>query len=132
MTVEQGRVVDAIGVERATDTVVLTISDHLTWEDERAHLSTLQTKLNTYFAYLESGEVYESFAESRGRAFRIDIVFLHTPTPAADDFLTEVRRDHRGCRVWPVVASLARSYGFAVGRPIPSSCSALRYVLRTG
>jgi hypothetical protein len=94
MTVEHGRVVDAIGVERATGTVVLTIFDHLTWEDERAHLVTLQAKLNAYLAYLESGEVYNSYAESHGRAFRIDIVFLHSPTPAAVaavEFLQEVR-----------------------------------------
>jgi uncharacterized protein DUF6572 len=87
MTVEQDRVVDAIGVENATGTVVLTISDHLGWLDNAAHLASLQAKLNTYLAYLESGEVYRSYPASRNRGFRIDIVFQHPPTESGEVFL---------------------------------------------
>ncbi len=92
MTVEQKQVVDAIGVENATGTVVLTISDHLSWVDEGAHLASLQAKLNTYLAFLESGEVYRSYPASRDQSVRIDVVFQHAPTCAAESFLHSAQK----------------------------------------
>jgi len=91
MTIEQTKVVDAIGVEIQTGRVVLTIADHLPWSDEAGHLALLQAKLNSYLAFLESGEVFESYPDSKGRQFRIDVVFQHKPGAAADRFLSDAR-----------------------------------------
>jgi hypothetical protein len=67
MTVDQPRVVDYLGLEKGTGDVVLTIVDGRDWQDERAHLLALQAKLNTYFEFVESGEVFERLAEDLNR-----------------------------------------------------------------
>jgi hypothetical protein len=63
MSVEQKDVIDAIGVNKESGEVVLTISDHLDWEDTSAHLLVLQDKINTYIAFIESGEILQSMVD---------------------------------------------------------------------
>src|SRR2546427_9504377 len=57
MPVENHGLVDAIGVVKESGAVALTISNHVDWEDSRAHLLSLQEKLNRYLAFIESGEL---------------------------------------------------------------------------
>jgi len=86
VSVENTTVVDAIGVERDSDKVILTISDHLDWSDERAHLLALQEKINTYLRFIESGEIDETYADALGRARVIDVVTKHPLTDGALEF----------------------------------------------
>ena len=58
MTVEQIHTVDFVGID-LTGRAVLTISDHLSWDDIESHHFTLQEKLNAYLRYIESGEMTE-------------------------------------------------------------------------
>jgi hypothetical protein len=91
MSVDQLGVVDFVGVETATGKVVLTISDHLPWDDN-SHPLILQEKLNCYLAFIESGEILESYPDSRGRSVAISIVALHEPTgDVAVEFLRRAR-----------------------------------------
>ena|SRR6218665_3304705 len=53
--------------------IFLTISDHLDWEDPSFHLQALQTKLNSYIAFIESGEIYETYPYAKGRRLIIEI-----------------------------------------------------------
>ena len=55
MSVEDDTVVDIIGIEKATGQVVLTISDHLAWDDD--HLRLLERKIATYINFVESGQL---------------------------------------------------------------------------
>src|SRR5262245_36202193 len=98
MSVEEVAVVDAIGVEQGTGVVVLTISDHLSWQSESGHLASLQAKINRYLSFLESGEVYRKYEASRGRTFRIEVVFSVSPPPGAERFLSNARNavEHAG------------------------------------
>jgi hypothetical protein len=82
MSLDNSNVVDAVGLEQQSDTVVLSIIDSWEWTDEKAHLVALQEKLNSYFGFVESGQVYESYPDAQGRALRIDIVGRY-PLPAA-------------------------------------------------
>lgn len=52
MTIEQPNVVDIVARDGPEGTTRLIISDHLPWESD--HLVTLQAKINTYLAFLES------------------------------------------------------------------------------
>ena len=45
MTIHDPDKIDAIGLE-GNSTAVLTISDHLDWDDENSHLEVLQEKIN--------------------------------------------------------------------------------------
>ncbi len=75
MTIAETRKVDFIGVDKESQNVVLTISDHLEWigKDEQ-HLQLLQEKLNSYLAFIESGEIYDSYPKAKGRPIVIEVI----------------------------------------------------------
>lgn len=87
MTVEQSDVVDFIGTERSSGVVVLTIADHLEWNSPHDHLLTLQEKINCYLAFVESGEINDSYPQARGRSARIHVAFKHPLIDVATEFL---------------------------------------------
>ena len=86
MSIEDQNLVDAIGVDE-DGVVVLTISDHLKWDNE--HLYLLQEKINTYLAFLESGKVYETYPRSKSKEFKINVVCKYEPTPSAVEFISQ-------------------------------------------
>jgi hypothetical protein len=88
MTVEHADTVDAIGVDRGTGKVFLSITDHLPWKGD--HLLLLQEKLNSYLRFLESGEVYSSYPTATGRNFVIQVFLKHRPTDEGTLFLQRV------------------------------------------
>lgn len=75
MSIEQSDIIDIISTERMTGAVVLTISNHLDWSDSVAHQRLLQTKLNRYLAFVESGEILQSYPNAVGRPITFNVVF---------------------------------------------------------
>src|SRR5215472_16188886 len=73
------KIVDAIGTERATDEVSLTIADSQDWSDVTAHLEALQEKINAYLGFMESGEIYEKYPAAKGKKMNITIIFRFAP-----------------------------------------------------
>jgi hypothetical protein len=106
MSVESPNVIDVVGIERTTGRCVLTISDHLQWSQE--HLVALQAKLNGYLRYIESGEVYVSYPESKAREFVIEVALLYRPDEMASAFLERVRA---------IIASAGVGFRY---KPLPS------------
>ena len=75
MSIEQTNTVDFVTVDEKAERVVLTISDHLGWEeDEQTHLLLLQDKLNAYLQFIESGEMVKKFPQVKGRSAVISVV----------------------------------------------------------
>ena len=99
MSIEQTDVVDAIGVEKATGSVVLTISDHLSWDEEGQHLLLLQGKINTYLAFIESGDLEEAYADAANRRRVISVVAEHEPSAEAERFLGVARETVEGAGI---------------------------------
>jgi hypothetical protein len=91
MSIEQTDVVDIIGTERMTGNIVLTISDHLDWSDSTMHLMLLQSKLNRYLAFVESGEILRSYPDAKGRPVVFRVVFKFPPDEAGRAFLAKTR-----------------------------------------
>ena len=87
MSVEQRKVIDAVGIRRSDGCAVLTISDHLPWLSDNAHLLVLQDKINDYLACLESGEIYDSYPQAHGREIEIQVVHKYPPVGDAVSFL---------------------------------------------
>jgi hypothetical protein len=87
MSVEQPDVVDVIGIETASGNVILTISDHLSWDAEDEHIFALQNKINTYLSFIESGELHSVYPDSTGREPIIEIVMRSPPSQAGVEFL---------------------------------------------
>ena len=91
MTIEQTDKIDALGIDKVTGEVVLTISDHLEWDDEKSHLAVLENKLNAYLGFLESGQLIEHMPEAKGRKTKIAIYQKFDPPPSAVEVLEKLR-----------------------------------------
>ena len=91
MSIEQTNVVDFIGTDRWTGDVVLTISDHLDWSDTTAHQLLLQAKLNCYLAFVESGEMIQSYPGAKGKLVVFKVLFKFAPDDGGKEFLARAR-----------------------------------------
>jgi hypothetical protein len=86
LSVEQLSVVDIVSVDSA-GYVVLTISDHLDWNDSLRHQTILEKKLNAYLAFVESGEILQRYPEAKGRPAVLKVVFKYKPDYEGEKFL---------------------------------------------
>jgi hypothetical protein len=74
MTVEESRKIDFLVPASKSGDVRLIICDHLDFKDnEGEHLLLLQEKLNSYLAFIESGEIYAKFSQAAGRKIVIEV-----------------------------------------------------------
>jgi len=73
MSVENGEVIDVAGRSKNNE-IILTISDHLDWEDSESHLLMLQEKVNMYLSYIESDQILESYSDARDCVVVIKVV----------------------------------------------------------
>lgn len=89
MSLEQTNKVDAVGLERKSGHAVLTLADSWNWTDEHGHLLALQEKLNAYFEFIQSGQVWESYPAANGKQMRINVVFRFAPPTIAIEFLAK-------------------------------------------
>jgi len=96
--VDNPGVIDAIGLDKSTGEVVLTIADAVSWDDCTSHLLALQEKINRYIGFIEQ-ELPEAYPQSRGRSIRIDIVCRFPPPQEGEQFL-ERARDHAITNRW--------------------------------
>jgi hypothetical protein len=89
MSIEKVKEIDAIGIDNNTGYVTLSIIDSTDWQDEQQHLILLQEKINIYLSFIESGEIYESYPDAKGRDIEIKIHFKHDITNNCEQFLTK-------------------------------------------
>ena len=87
MSLDKTDVVDAVGIEKNSDFVALTIADGWDWQDELKHLLALQEKLNAYFRFVESGQIWVSYPDAAGRQLVIDVVGKFPLPPNGIDLL---------------------------------------------
>ena len=91
MSVEQEDVVDFVSFDHAGE-VVLTISDHLEWDEANEHALALQKKLNCYLRFITSGELVESFPQAVNKRPIISVVALYHPTALGNEVLAKARQ----------------------------------------
>jgi hypothetical protein len=93
MSMEQTKTVDAIGLDNATNSVILSISDHLDWLGQADnHLFLLQEKLNSYLSFIESKEMIEVYPDAKDRKIAIDIVYKYPLSEQAQEFYEKVEK----------------------------------------
>ena len=92
MSVEQFDKIDFIGKSSTSETIILTISDHLDWIDQDEHLLILQKKINAYIAFIESGEIKESYPSAKDCSLVIQIYGKYKLPKIGEEFLEEARR----------------------------------------
>jgi hypothetical protein len=87
MALENTSAIDAAGIEIESGFAVLTIADSWDWDNVQAHLLALQNKLNAYFDFVESGQIWESYPLAKGHKIVIDVI-TRFPIPCeAREFL---------------------------------------------
>jgi hypothetical protein len=87
VTVEQTKVIDIISLDKRTGQVILTVSDHLEWNDSTRHQEILQAKLNAYLAFVESGEILDKYPDAMERKIVFKVVLKFKPDPEGRAFL---------------------------------------------
>ena len=88
MTIEETDTIDIIAA-RPDGTVLLVVTDHLEWGDE-THLYALQEKLNSYIAFVETGQVYEQDGVTQESRIEVEVVVKHEPDATGQEFLFQV------------------------------------------
>jgi hypothetical protein len=96
--VNQTNVIDIASIENGED-LVLTISDHLEWDERLEHLFILQEKINRYLAFIEGGELESHIPAAKGKKPVISIVALYHPNESALEFLERARLTVEGAGV---------------------------------
>jgi hypothetical protein len=95
MAIDQINIVDSIGLDPSNDEIQQIITDHLAWDnserDDNEHMYFLQEKINTYLRFIESGELYTAYPQSKGKALVIRIVAKHDMTTNAKEFLKKIQ-----------------------------------------
>jgi hypothetical protein len=87
MGLENCDVVDAVGTDINTGKIVLSILDSWDWTDERTHLERLQAKLNAYFSFVDSRQIYDDYPDTEGRGLVVDIVGKFPMPDSVSEFL---------------------------------------------
>lgn len=90
MGLNKTNVIDAIGHETFSKTLVLTILDSWDWSNEKVHMDALKEKIDEYFVFIESGEIFKSCPEASGSKVRIDVISKFDLPKAGSEFLKGV------------------------------------------
>lgn len=91
MTIEDQDTIDFISTKESSGEVFLSISDHLEWKDgDIEHLLLLQEKINAYLKFIESGEIYESYPNAKGKKISISIITQYSLSHDAVEFIDKV------------------------------------------
>ena len=90
MSVEQNDIIDFISTS-PDGKIVLTISDHLSWDQKNEHLFILQEKVNSYLRFIESGEIFESYQAAEDNYILIEVAMKYEPNEVGLAFLTRCK-----------------------------------------
>lgn len=74
MGLENLQSVDAISTDKSGTTVQLTMFDAWDWADEGPHLLALQNKINAYFDFVQSKQIFKSHPAAVGKALVITVM----------------------------------------------------------
>lgn len=90
MSVENLKVIDVISIDK-NENVVLSVSDHLEWDENNEHLLVLQNKINAYLDAIENGSLYEVCPNAKNRNIIINIASKYYPNKIGNVFLERVK-----------------------------------------
>lgn len=90
MAVNDSSVVDVVSIDPLKQSVVLDIADHLDWTEEQKHLLALESKINAYLEFIQSGQLVDVYPDAKGKHPIIHVACYHKPTKSAVIFFNEV------------------------------------------
>lgn len=90
MSILEVEKIDFISIDKKSQRVILSISDHLEFDEKNEHLIILQNKVNAYLGAIETGQILKSYPKARGKNYEIRIYFQYSPTDECIKFLKQV------------------------------------------
>ena len=90
MSIDQKNKVDFISTS-PEGKVVLTISDHLFWDEKNEHLLALQDKLNYYLGFIENGEIFDEYPAAKNNNLTIEVILKYEPNEIGLSFLNKYK-----------------------------------------
>jgi hypothetical protein len=90
LSVEQIDKIDFISTS-PNGSVELTISDHLQWDEKNEHVLLLQDKINSYLNFVDSGQIFEEYPNSKNKNIAIGLVMKFEPNEYALNFLQKCK-----------------------------------------
>jgi len=105
MSITEKEKIDFISTRKETGEIVLTISDHLDWDDALSHLLLLQEKLNGYLHFIESGQIITEYPQSQGEKIVIEIVSKYPYNSVGLQFIMDAK---------PVVQSIGADLRYTI------------------
>ncbi len=96
MSVKDTGVIDSIGIEESTNTLVMLIADPYPWSvQETDHLKTFQEKINNYVNYILSGGYRSRYGSREFDGFRIEAVMKYKWSSRGESFFSAGKRQLR-------------------------------------
>lgn len=90
--VDNPNILDAIGINEATQAIELHIKDTLDFSNQEDHLTMLQKKLESYLSFVENGGLEQTFKEDAyARKIYFVINFTHEPDSNTIEFLEYIK-----------------------------------------
>ncbi len=69
------------------DHVKLIMTDHLPWgQDDEEHMYIIQEKINSYFSFIETGQMAEEFPKIKTQKIKFEIVSKYQLNEVAKNF----------------------------------------------
>ncbi|RZK26047.1 MAG: hypothetical protein EOO43_03900 [Flavobacterium sp.] len=99
MSVDQKDKIDIISTS-PEGKIILTISDHLQWDEKDEHLLMLQDKLNSYLEYIKSGQIFKSYPTAKNKNLTILLNLKYEPNELGIAFLYKCRESTQNYDVW--------------------------------
>lgn len=73
MSIIETNKIDAIGISKDGEGLILMLADHLDWKNESEHLTLLQDKINAYLGFIESNQYSDTYPNKVFKYYVIDI-----------------------------------------------------------
>ncbi|MEK4715663.1 MULTISPECIES: DUF6572 domain-containing protein [Sporosarcina] len=72
--------IDATGISKDGNGLMLMLADHLDWDDELGHLALLQDKINAYLGFIESNQYSDIYPNIAFEYYVINVRFKYEAT----------------------------------------------------
>jgi hypothetical protein len=110
MSVEDAGSIDNMGISKSDGKVVLAISDHLSWENEKSHFNLLEKKIGGYLEFVKSGQFVAVLPDSRNKDVRIELIYQFQPSEVASRFLSAAKQQLQSMGVELTYRALPEGY----------------------
>lgn len=84
--------IDAMGISKDGNGLILMLADHLEWDDEAIHLLMLQDKINAYLGYIESNQFQDIYQNAKFEYYVIEVHFKFKITNNCIKFIDVINK----------------------------------------